>query len=603
MVRPLLVTCVIAIAAHGRAQVLHEKVVVGSLRCAGGICVSESGQAKAIEQDGQTLYSPGGGPQPEPGEQVFSPQPDRPVEVGGAGGDSSGDRPPDRRDVIRSDRDTGPEGPGTHIYHVVFNPDPFPYKRMTALDAVRIGPCTFAGAPADCDDELLEVHDRGKRPLPVVGPQRAEGRDAFWGSIVVDLEPGKWVPIPSVAADLRILAYHTTPSVAVEFARDGGDNVFVRSPSGGRHRLNWLSDAPQRYFAGELPSGVTLAEMPPSLVRDVPDRLRLRVKQVLARAGIGRVIRYSTQKIVRDPLVSYFRAFEVGTLPPPSGSSYLDLAMAQKGCCRHRSFAFAITAMHLGIPVRYIENEVHVFVEVFVPRMGWRRVNLGGAPINEELVGGEGKTLYRDKGGDPFPQPAAFLKDAAPPPKGLEKLGQAGQQSSPQAGQGGQGGQGSQGSQGGQGANGKGPGESSSQSNPLASIPDPNSGPPRIDLAAVEREDAAASSTRANRRARTQIDLTLENVPRENNKHATFRGDTVAIGGTVTAENGDAGGLAIEIYLDRPGGAIKIADATTAGDGRYSATIEVPKTLPLGDHRVVARCKGDARRAPSSTSR
>ena len=60
------------------------------------------------------------------------------------------------------------------------------------------------------------------------------------------------------------------------------------------------------------------------------------------------------------PLVAWYRAFETGELPPSLGNNYLDLACSQKGCCRHRSYAFAITAMAVGIPVRYVENELHV---------------------------------------------------------------------------------------------------------------------------------------------------------------------------------------------------------------------------------------------------
>ena len=56
--------------------------------------------------------------------------------AGGAGASTPqiGDRPPERRDQVRPDRDTGPEPPGVHVYHEVFTPAVFPYKRMTALD-------------------------------------------------------------------------------------------------------------------------------------------------------------------------------------------------------------------------------------------------------------------------------------------------------------------------------------------------------------------------------------------------------------------------------------------------------------------------------------
>ena len=64
--------------------------------------------------------------------------------------------------------------------------------------------------------------------------------------------------------------------------------------------------------------------------------------------------------------------------PPPSRDIYLDLAMSKKGVCRHRSFAFLVTSLSLGIPTRVITNEAHAWVEVFDGRM-WRRIDLGGA--------------------------------------------------------------------------------------------------------------------------------------------------------------------------------------------------------------------------------
>jgi hypothetical protein len=589
------------VRADTRGQVLHEKVIVGTLHCTDGICRSaesgETGPAKAIEQDGQLLYSPSGDAQLKPGEQVFEPQPDKPNEVGGTTGHPppGGDRAPDRRDAIRSDRDTGPEGADAHIYHAVFNPEPFPYKRMTALDAVRIAPCSD-GRP-NCDDEVLEVFDHTRRPVAVLGPLDAEDRDSFWGSIVVDLEPGRWVPIPSVAPESRILQLSTEPRVDVELAKDGADNYFVRSPSGGRHRLNWLSDAPKRYFGGELPAGVRLSDEPKTMTRQVPERLRRRVAEVLAHMHL-QITRSMPLERVLDPLVAYFRAFEVGTLPPPTGSSYLDLAMAQKGCCRHRSFAFAITAMALGIPVRYVENEVHVYVEVFVPKLGWRRINLGGAPLNEEILGGEGKSTYQEKGGDPFPQPPAFLKDAAPPPKGLPQGGKR------EPGSSGSGGSGS-GGNGGAGTNGDGirtAGGIASDENGGASSDGMGGrraiGPPLLDLDSLERAEAAreAASVRAQPRARTHISV-------EVGERNPFRGETVEVSGQVSADGSDGSGLPVEIFLEAPNGAVRVAEATTTADGGFRVTLEIPKDLPLGDHRVVARTRGDQRRAASSTRR
>lgn len=567
--RPLALFVGATLVSPAGAQVLHEKVMVGTLTCSGGICRSPSGEARAIEQGGQLLYAPQAGPEPKPGEQIYAPPPDAPVGTDGTGGGPPADAPPERRDVIRADRDTGPEGPGTHYYHAVFNPEPFPYKRMTVLDAVR-------------DDEALTVHDRAKRPL-VVTRERGPGRDLFWASVVIDLEPGRWVPLPSPAADSRVLEYKTVPAVPVEFARDSADNVYVRSPAGGRHRLTWLSDGALSYFGGALPDWARLSDVPRALRRPVPEKIRRRAQKVLAKLGLKWPAKSARYAAVLEALVAHFRAFEVGTLPAASESAYLDLALSQKGSCRHRSFAFVITALAVGIPARYVENELHVFVEVYVPGAGWRRVNLGGAPIDEEIVGADGRSLHRVTGEDPLPQPPAFLGDAGVVAKNLDKLAR----DEARAGRGGDGARAS----GGEGAraSGAGPGYGEATGDAAQSI---GAG---IDLEAVARADEAQASQ--------QPRLLLTRITVDVGGRDAFRGDRVEVFGAVTAEGGGGDGLPVEIYLDRPGGAALVGQTVTGADGRYRLAVEVPPDLPLGDHRVVARSKGDERRAPCSTAR
>ena len=50
----------------------------------------------------------------------------------------------------------------------------------------------------------------------------------------------------------------------------------------------------------------------------------------------------------------------------------------RKGVCRHRAYAFLVTAQSLGIPTRLVENEAHAWVEVHDGTL-WRRIDLGGA--------------------------------------------------------------------------------------------------------------------------------------------------------------------------------------------------------------------------------
>ena len=56
-------------------------------------------------------------------------------------------------------------------------------------------------------------------------------------------------------------------------------------------------------------------------------------------------------QLVLDPLVAHFRSFETGVIPSPSRSTYRDLALSRRGVCRHRAYAFTITALAAGIPL------------------------------------------------------------------------------------------------------------------------------------------------------------------------------------------------------------------------------------------------------------
>ena len=578
----------VTLGAAADAEVLHEKVQVAGLKCVGGVCTSGSGAPVAVDQNGELIYPPHESVQPKAGEPVYTPRPERVEAGGGPTPPIAGDPPPERRDVIHPDRDTGPEPPGKHFYHEVFNPTVFPYKRMTALDGVELGPCT--PARAGCEEEQLVVRNPALRPIPLVGAGKRRGdRDAFWGSIVVDLEPGKWLPIPTPGASTSVLSYESDPPVRLGFALDSADNLFVMSPSGGRHRLTYLVDAPADYFGGELPS-VRLGDEPTELLPPIPPSTRERVRTFLARAHLSADRSLPLQRVL-DPMVAWFRAFETGELPPGSDNSYLDLACSQKGCCRHRSYAFAITAMAMGIPARYVENELHVFVEVYVPRLGWRRINLGGATLDEEVLNTEDKTPHQPRGGDPFPQPPQFTKAAEPsqPPHPPSASGSTNANAN--------GGNGDA-----NGGNANGANANANGANGAYAIASANgngglhSGPesrdPGLPYVNLDAEPRSTGRPAPPTRAATHIVVSPDG-------HDTFRGEEIDVSGTIRADGADSGGLAVEIYLQGPGGALRVGAAITNADGSFRATLEIPRNLPLGDHRVVARTPGDEKRAPS----
>lgn len=314
----------------------------------------------------------------------------------GAGGFAA-----DRQTTMTPDGNTGPEN--TLHYVSVFNPDVLPFKRMSALDAVA-------------DNYQLQIAHPALVEIPVGGTSDRT-RDAFWGSVLVRLAPGQDVPLPSVAPDMRILSYEVHPSIALRFEKDGADNFYVRSDeasAGGTYRLIFFADADAGYFAPSLPTGghftprIVARMAPPELRPTLPAPVLRQARRTLDQRGVDADMDLS---FAFNRLVGYFRAFQAKPLPAPSGDIYRDLCDSQAGVCRHRAFAFMITANALGIPTRFVENEAHAFVEVWFPDRHWQRIDLGGAALRMEVQGADTKTLHRPRADDPFEKPPEYKQN------------------------------------------------------------------------------------------------------------------------------------------------------------------------------------------------
>ncbi|MBA3392502.1 MAG: transglutaminase domain-containing protein [Deltaproteobacteria bacterium] len=304
----------------------------------------------------------------------------------------------DRQTSMTPDSNTGPDG--TLHYASVFNPDVLPFKRMSSFDTVG-------------EDYKLVV---GRTALSgiAVGGTTDKTRDRFWGSVLLKLAPGRDIPLPSVAPDMRILSYEVNPRIRLEFSKDGADNFYVRSDessASGTFRLVFLADADAGYFAPSLPTGGrytarTVATMTPSDLRPVVPEAQRRAAAITLDAL--HVDADMDLGVAFNKLVGYFRGFKEGTLPSRTGDIYRDLCDSQIGVCRHRAFAFMVTANALGLPTRYVQNEAHAFVEVWFPERRWQRIDLGGAALRMEVSGAEDKRLHRPRADDPFAKPNAY---------------------------------------------------------------------------------------------------------------------------------------------------------------------------------------------------
>jgi hypothetical protein len=306
----------------------------------------------------------------------------------------------DRATTMRPDENTGPDG--TLHYVSVFNPDVLPFKRMSAFDLTDDAFTLHVARPA-----LAEV--------PVGGTPDPSTRDRFWGDVDIQLSPGVDVPLPSVAPDMRILSYEAKPAVRLAFSKDGADNYFVRSdePSAsGTYHVVFYADADAGYFAPQLPTRRyrvrdVIAHAPPEVVPMLPANVRREAIVTMQHLAIDSDMDLG---IAFNKLVGYFRAFQAGEIRSPSGNTYRDLCDSQVGVCRHRSFAFMVTANALGIPTRLVENEAHAFVEVWFPERGWQRIDLGGAALRMDVAGANNKTLHRPRGDDPFTKPPEYAQ-------------------------------------------------------------------------------------------------------------------------------------------------------------------------------------------------
>lgn len=560
-------------SAAAAAPVLHEPVEVPRLRCQQGICRSGAGDLpEAVALDEGLLRAPGRR-LPRGDEPLYLPMASGLPGLG-MSAPTGEDLPPTRRLRVAPDRMTEVDPTGARVYHEVFNPAVHPFKRMTVLDAVNA-------------DETLTLRDGRLVPLAPAGARLSTGHDPFYGDVVVELGGGRPVPLPTPAAGARLLSYEAVPPRALRFFRDGGDSLYVAAADGGggRHRVLFLMEAPQRYFAGPLlPPGAArprLRDVPADLRTPLPRAVQRRADRVLRHLGL--TVRPEDELVpVLERLAAHFRAFEVGPLLGQRGSTYLDLALEQRGACRHRSYAFVITALGAGLPARYVENELHVFVEVFLPVLErgqalsgyWRRVHLGGAPLEQRVLDTEDKIAYRERGEDPLPRPLAFVRAeqaqaARPPPVPMARHGEGGPGQRWERAGGGSG----------TGANG---GASTS-------------GGASTRERMTEREDdpARPRDARPDPPGRQLLPTRVTVSTPQGRGRSVYRGALLPVTGRVEVAGGLPAGLEVHLFLDTPGGMIPLGQTRADATGAFHAEVEVPREAPLGDHRIVARVRGD----------
>ncbi len=468
----------------------------------------------------------------------------------------------DRVTEQRPDPNTGSDG--TLKYTSVFNPDVLPFKRMSALDAV--------GA-----DYTARLRDPATRDLPV-GGATDHTRDRFWGSLVLDLAPGRQVAIPSVAPDMRILSYETQPTVSLTFSKDAADNFYVRTDDRGARgqvRLVFLADADACYFAPALPerafsvSRVRDLAQQAGLLPTLPPEVQHAGERGMALLHIGPRDELTE---VMNKLVAYHRGFQAKPIANPTGDIYWDLFENQAGVCRHRSSTFLITALAAGIPTRLVTNEAHAFVEVWFPDRGWQRIDLGGAALRMEVSGAEDKAIHRPRADDPFPKPKQYDESYTKLEGDIRGLSA---------------------SQLDDGHRKAGDGPASGD---YGSITD-DSGSGGGSGGGSAFDDVVGPSglgQRTNDPAKTTPTITITLASDQG-----YRGESVHVEGRVDSGRGPVAGVRVDVLLAPAGrggeDAFVIGRGATASDGSFAADATLPLELDLADYELYVTTREDTR--------
>jgi hypothetical protein len=256
---------------------------------------------------------------------------------------------------------------------------------------------------------------------------------------------------------------------------------------------------------------------------------------------------------------------------------YLDLARGKKGLCRHRAYAFVVTARALGIGARFVQNEAHAWVEVAVPDAGYLRIDLGGASHGLTAHNAQDRPTYVPAQPDALPKPQVYKESyarAAPPPA-AQSGGALGQGNAQQ-------GQASQAA-----------GRWLETSGAQAARPgDPTQTGRNAQAARVEPsgEDGASPP-----KAALHISIDERRI-------SALRGGKLVVTGRLfdDAERG-VEGLRVELWIARRTERMLLAVQLTDAEGYFRADFGVPPDLEVGDYRLIVRSEGDASHTAAST--
>lgn len=450
-----------------------------------------------------------------------APDPQRPPDpdkmyVGGSTDDS-----PDS--TYEPDRDTSQ--PNIESYEDPFSPSTAPFKRLRAFDSLTA-------------DYTLKVSDKATSLISIGGEVGPED-EPFYGDFSVELLPDDLVRIPSVGPGARVIKMHVSPAAQVSLLRDGAENWFIRGGERKRVRVVMQLAIARATFGSDF-RDATWDQLAPKLPVDFA-RHDAQAEQVFNAIGIHRGLR---PKEVLTKMVEYYRAFQPSEEPPKGhGDMFLDLALSKKGVCRHRSFAFLVTALQIGLPTRMVTNEAHAWVEVYDSQL-WHRVDLGGAALDLSQDLDPTRPQHQ-----PPQDPFSWAADSQ---------------------------------------NGSGQDLANRTNNGQPST-DPNGTPDPNGSSALDPSNTSPTPA--------SPDAPPSNLELEVTDNAVLRGKSLKVKGRVFTEKDACKSVRVDVAMkhdDLPAPRV-IGSLSTDDEGRFEGSIIVPRDVNAGDYDVFVMTRGDKR--------
>ncbi|MEL6181780.1 MAG: transglutaminase domain-containing protein, partial [Myxococcota bacterium] len=382
----------------------------------------------------------------------------------------------------------------------------------------------------------------------------------------------------------------------LKFYRDRADNYYVSGNTTGTVRINVQMEAPASYFGGAIDPSLQVRDLKRSLRPSLPASVQQAAERAIAHINPPT---QGTFKEQLEALVTYFRGFEAREFPTDAISEniYLDLTLNKIGVCRHRSFAFVVTAQAMGILARYIYNEAHAFVEVKVPRGGWLRIDLGGAAANFEVHNSSDKMLHSPPEPDTLPQPEGYSQSYS------HNIGNGQHEADVDADGDRELIEGVPESMSGNGTR-LGPQDEPQGEDPsLSSEPYADGPPAEMTFPSPDGEAPAPPTTRPRAVRQSTITSFIQAQPRPGPD--VFRGEHLTIEGKLTSAQGaPLANKTVEAFLAPKGdyrveAFISVGKGQTDAQGRVMIDAQLPKTLALGRWSIYLYYRGDGGLAPS----